>query len=82
MMSNHFEDEFAGVPPEIVARFKAAYEAGVAADRARIAAGQYGDVPDPLTAEDEAILDRAWDALRVKLSNEPAAEQLPMARGA
>jgi hypothetical protein len=32
----------------------------IAENNRRIAAGQYGDVPDELTEEDEAILDCAW----------------------
>jgi hypothetical protein len=31
-----------------------------AAEDRRIAGGDVGDVPDPLTDEDEAILDRVW----------------------
>jgi hypothetical protein len=50
--------------PEEIAEFVAAYQRGVEENRARIAAGAFGDVPDPLTEEDETILDRIWDELR------------------
>ena len=60
-------------PPEVIAEFEAAHAARVEENRRRIAAGDYGDVPQKLTADDEAALDRAWATLR---EEEAAAERI------
>lgn len=59
--------------PEEIAEFKAAHAARVEENRKRIAAGDYGDVPQKLTDEDERILDQAWRELA---EEEAAAERI------
>ncbi len=54
---------YGDAPPEVIAKFEAARAAEIEADRKRIAAGDYGDVPQKLTEEDERILDQAWREL-------------------
>ena len=49
--------------PEEIAEFEAERAVRIKEGRRRIAAGQYGDVPDELTEEDERILDRIWREL-------------------
>lgn len=55
---------YGNAPPEVIAEFEAAHAARVEENRRRIAAGDYGDVPQKLSEEDEAALDRAWEMLR------------------
>jgi hypothetical protein len=51
---------YGDAPPEVIAEFEAARAIRIEENRRRIEAGQYGDVPDELTEEDERILDRIW----------------------
>lgn len=54
---------YGNAPPEVIAEFEAAHAARVEENRRRIAVGEYGDVPQKLTEEDERFLDQAWQAL-------------------
>ncbi len=64
---------YGDAPPEVIAAFEAAHAARVEENRRRIAAGQYGDIPDELTEEDERILDQVWRELA---EEEAEAEQI------
>ena len=54
---------YGDAPPDVIAEFEAARAARIEENRRRIAAGQYGDIPDELTEEDERILDQIWGEL-------------------
>lgn len=64
---------YGNAPPEVIAKFEAARAVEIEVDRKRIAAGDYGDVPQKLTEEDERILDQAWRELA---EEEAAAERI------
>ncbi len=54
---------YGNTPPDLIAEFEAERATANEADRQRIAAGKFGDIPDDLTEKDEWILNQAWREL-------------------